>query len=250
MLMGVPVMFLDVLYLLSCAIPGMGFLLGYLNNNAFPKPLSEEEEKQYLKLYMEGDKNARNVLIERNLRLVAHIIKKFESTGIDRDDLISIGTIGLIKAINTFDANKKIRLATYSARCIENEILMHLRSTKNSRNDVFLNDTIGKDKEGNEMTIEETLGTDTDEILEQVESKDDQRLLTELMQVLTPKERYVIILRYGLGNREEKTQREIAKTLGISRSYISRIEKKAVQKLEKQMRFLEKQTEKERRNLV
>lgn len=223
----------DLIYLLTCTLPCMGFLLGYLSGNAFPKPLSEKEEKKCLAEYAQGSTEAKDRLIEHNLRLVAHIAKKFESTGIDKDDLISIGAIGLIKAVNTFDAGKNIRIATYAARCIENEILMYIRSTKNSRNDCFLGDTIGKDKEGNEMTLQETLGTDPCEILDKVETDDDIRVLGEVFDVLTPKEKYIIINRYGLGKHQEKTQREIAKEMGISRSYISRIEKKAVEKLRK-----------------
>ena len=233
-------MLTDLMYLLTCALPCMGFLLGYLSGNAFPKPLSEAEERECLAKYAEGDTAARDKLIEHNLRLVAHIAKKFESTGIDKDELISIGTIGLIKAVNTFDANKNIRIATYSARCIENEILMYIRSTKNSRGECYLGDTIGKDKEGNEMTLQETLGTDAEEILSKVENDDDIRVLSEIFHVLTPKEKFVIINRYGLAGCEEKTQREIAKEMGISRSYISRIEKKAVGKLQKAMAELEK----------
>ena len=213
-------------------LPCMGFLLGYLNTNSFPKPLSDAEEQLYLRKMAEGDQAARDKLIEHNLRLVAHIVKKFESTGIGREDLISLGTIGLIKAINTFDTEKKIRVATYAARCIENEILMYIRSIKNSKNDCYLSDPIGQDKEGNEMTLNETLGSDPDEIFQQVELEDDKRMLNESLQVLTPKERYVIVCRYGLGQREARTQREIAKDLGISRSYISRIEKKAIAKLQ------------------
>jgi RNA polymerase sporulation-specific sigma factor len=230
----------DLLYLLTCALPCMGFLLGYLSGSAFPKPLSEAEEKECLRKYAQGDIAARDKLIEHNLRLVAHIAKKFESTGIDKDDLISIGTIGLIKAVNTFDPEKKIRIATYGARCIENEILMYIRSIKNCRNDCYLGDTIGKDKEGNEMTLQETLGTDPDEILDKVEIDDDIRVLNQVFDVLTPKEKYVIINRYGLCGNEERTQREIAGVMGISRSYISRIEKKAVNKLRAAIKELEK----------
>ncbi|MGI5823956.1 MAG: RNA polymerase sporulation sigma factor SigK [Bacillota bacterium] len=233
----------DLVYLLTCALPCMGFLLGYLSGSAFPKPLSEDEEKECLQKYAAGDTEARDKLIEHNLRLVAHIAKKFESTGIDKDDLISIGTIGLIKAVNTFDTGKNIRIATYSARCIENEILMYIRSTKNSRSDCYLGDTIGKDKEGNEMTLQETLGTDPGEILDKVEIDDDVRVLGEVFNILTPKEKYVIVNRYGLCRHEEKTQREIAAAMGISRSYISRIEKKAVGKLRKAMTELEKKGE-------
>ncbi len=226
-------MFWELIYLFGSLVPGMGFLLGYLNSNAFPKPLEPEAERQYLQAWSEGDKNARLKLIEHNLRLVAHIVKKFENSGPDREDLISIGTIGLIKAINTFDLNKKIKLTTYAAKCIENEVLMFLRSTKNARTEVSLNDSIGSDKEGNQITLLETLGSDGTEILETVESKDDERLLHLSLKTLSPKERYIIIQRYGLCGAEEHTQREIANQLGISRSYVSRIEKKALQKLHK-----------------
>ncbi len=226
-------MFWELIYLFGSLVPGMGFLLGYLNSNAFPKPLEPEAERQYLQAWAEGDKNARLKLIEHNLRLVAHIVKKFENSGPDREDLISIGTIGLIKAINTFDLDKKIKLTTYAAKCIENEVLMFLRSTKNVRTEVSLNDPIGSDKEGNQITLLETLGSDGTEILETVESKDDERLLHLSLKTLSPKERYIIIQRYGLCGAEEHTQREIAKQLGISRSYVSRIEKKALQKLHK-----------------
>lgn len=226
-------MFWELIYLFGSLVPGMGFLLGYLNSNAFPKPLEAAEEQQYLQAWAEGDKSARLKLIEHNLRLVAHIVKKFESSGADREDLISIGTIGLIKAINTFDLTKKIKLTTYAAKCIENEVLMFLRSTKNSRTEVSLNDPIGSDKEGNQITLLETLGSDGAEVLDTIESKDDERLLHLSLKTLSPKERYIIIQRYGLCGAEEHTQREIAVQLGISRSYVSRIEKKALQKLHK-----------------
>lgn len=226
-------MFWELIYLFGSLIPGMGFLLGYLNSNAFPKPLKAEQEKELLNAWKGGDEAARQKLIEHNLRLVAHIVKKFENSGPDRDDLISIGAIGLIKAINTFDTDKNIKLATYAARCIENEILMHLRATKNSRTEVSLNDPIGADKEGNQITLMETLGSDEGEILEEVENKDDERLLRLSIKHLSPKEKYIITLRYGLEGCEEHTQREIAKQLGISRSYVSRIEKRALQKLQR-----------------
>lgn len=223
----------ELLYLFGTLVPGLGFLLGYLNSNAFPKPLSAEEERAALLALSRGDKQARTLLIEHNLRLVAHIVRKFDSTGFDKEDLISIGTIGLIKAINTFNPEKNIRLTTYSARCIENEVLMFLRATKNSRTEVSLNDPVGTDKEGNQITLLETLGTDGGEILDEVESRDDGRLLRLSLTDLSPKERYIVIKRYGLDGGDERTQREIAKELGISRSYVSRIEKKALQKLHK-----------------
>lgn len=223
----------ELLYLFGTLAPGLGFLLGYLNSNAFPKPLSPEEEQTAIAAMSKGDKAARATLIEHNLRLVAHITRKFEATGIEREDLISIGTIGLIKAINTFNTDKNIKLTTYAARCIENEVLMFLRATKNSRSEVSLNDPVGADKEGNQITLLETLGTDGSEILDEVESRDDERWLKISLTTLTPKERYIIIRRYGLDGKDELTQREVARLLGISRSYVSRIEKKALQKLGK-----------------
>ncbi len=205
--------------------------IGYISNNVFPTPLNETEEAFHLKKLKEGDEDSRNILIEHNLRLVAHICKKFENTGLDKDDLISIGTIGLIKAINTFQNDKGTRLATYAARCIENEILMYLRSSRNLRQEVYLQDPVGVDKEGNEVTLMDLLGSDGDEIMELVANSEEERQLLSKLYVLDAKEKYVICARYGLGNTIQRTQREIAKTLGISRSYVSRIEKKAVTKL-------------------
>ncbi|NMB13480.1 MAG: RNA polymerase sporulation sigma factor SigK [Firmicutes bacterium] len=217
-------------------LQGFVFLISYVtNNNAFPLPLSEKEEAELLDRLQTGDSEARNILVERNLRLVAHIVKKFENTGEETDDLISIGTIGLIKAINTFDIAQKTRLATYAARCIENEILMHLRSTKKSRNDVMLYDAIGADKEGNEITLIDILGTDPDEVLERVELSVEQERLREMLMNLGAREKKVLELRYGLGDGVRKTQREISRKLGISRSYVSRIEKRAITKLQQEM---------------
>lgn len=223
----------ELIYLFGTLAPGLGFLLGYLNSSSFPKPLSAEEEKAAVLAMGHGDESARSRLIEHNLRLVAHITRKFETSGIDREDLISIGTIGLIKAINTFNAEKNIKLTTYAARCIENEVLMYLRSTKNSRTEVSLNDPVGADKDGNQITLLETLGTDGGEILDEVESRDDERWLKLNLTTLSPKERYIIIKRYGLDGQDEMTQREVARQLGISRSYVSRIEKKTLQRLGK-----------------
>jgi RNA polymerase sporulation-specific sigma factor len=199
--------------------------------NTFPRPLSDKEESRYLALWKKGDMGARNTLVERNLRLVAHIIKKFENCQEDAEDLISIGTIGLIKAINTFDQGKGTRLATYAARCIENEILMHLRSAKKNRSEVSLYDPIGFDREGNEITLIETLGSDPDLIPDTVGQRLEEANLRQKIRLLDGKERQVLELRYGLEGRLRRTQREIAKMLGISRSYVSRIEKKAVNKL-------------------
>ncbi len=217
-------------------LQGLTFLISYVtNSNAFPMPLSEKEEAELLAKLQDGDGEARNILVERNLRLVAHIVKKFENTGEETDDLISIGTIGLIKAINTFDVTQKTRLATYATRCIENEILMHLRSTKKSRNDVLLYDAIGADKEGNEITLIDILGTDPDEVLERVELSVEQERLREMLTGLGPREKKVLELRYGLIDGIRKTQREISRKLGISRSYVSRIEKRAITKLQQEM---------------
>ena len=200
--------------------------------NSFPKPLSEEEEEHYLILYEQGDEDAKNKLIEHNLRLVAHIVKKYSNTGKDPDDLISIGTIGLIKSVNTYNRNKGVRLATYSARCIENELLMHLRTTKKNKVEVSLNEPIGIDREGNEISFNDVLGTDPDSILDDVEVKMQVKKLYEALATeLKDRERIVLTLRYGLNGETCKTQREVAKMLKISRSYVSRIEKKAILKL-------------------
>ncbi|MCF6464159.1 RNA polymerase sporulation sigma factor SigK [Clostridium sp. Cult1] len=206
---------------------------GYVSNtNSFPRPLNKEEEAYYLKKCAAGDEKARNILIERNLRLVAHIVKKYNNTGKDIDDLISIGTIGLIKAISTFDINKGTRLATYAARCIENEILMTIRSNKKSKGEVSLQEPIGIDKEGNEISLLDILGTDTDDILDEVHLKlQTKRLYQAINKVLKDREKKIVELRYGLVDGGCKTQREIAAMLGISRSYVSRIEKRAIEKL-------------------
>lgn len=199
---------------------------------SFPKPLSTKEEMEYLALCREGDKEARAVLIERNLRLVAHIVKKYNTNDKDTDDLISIGTIGLIKAIDTFDMNKGIRLATYASRCIDNELLMMLRSDKKQSKEVYLYEPIGADKEGNEINLLDIIESVDVDIIDNMELKQNVIKLYRLVgEVLTDREKEIILLRYGLGNKGEVTQREIAGKLGISRSYVSRIEKKALRKL-------------------
>lgn len=212
-------------------------LTSYVSNtNSFPQPLSYEEEQHYLQLYAQGDQRAKNILIERNLRLVAHVVKKYSNVVKDPDDLISIGTIGLIKGITTFDPSKGTRLATYAARCIENEILMYVRSSKKEKKEVFLQEPIGTDKEGNEVTLIDILGTDEDVIIDQVSDRMQiARLYKKMGSVLKDRERLIIELRYGLINGNDKTQREIAQMLGISRSYVSRIEKKALSKLNKEL---------------
>lgn len=207
-------------------------LVSYVKNNAFPQPLSEEEELKHLRLMAEGNQQSRNLLIEHNLRLVAHIVKKFDNTGEDLEDLISIGTIGLIKAIESFSPDKGTKLATFAARCIENEILMHLRSLKKTRKDVSLHDPIGTDKEGNEITLIDILGTDTDDVVDKVQLKIEKSKIYRNLDILDEREKEVVIGRFGLeAGGEERTQREIAKELGISRSYVSRIEKRALMKL-------------------
>jgi len=218
--------------LAAAIVRSMLLLAGFVaNSSTFPQPLNEEEEAKYLSRLQKGDEEARAVLIERNLRLVAHIVKKFDNTGEDVDDLISIGTVGLIKAIGTFKPDRGTRLATYAARCIENEILMHLRSLKRVRGEVSLYDPIGVDREGNEITLIDVLGSDPDVVPDLVGKRLDESKLREKLKKLGGKERQVLELRYGISGGARKTQREIARMLGISRSYVSRIEKKAVMKL-------------------
>ncbi|BDR69487.1 RNA polymerase sigma factor [Clostridium tetani] len=205
-------------------------------NNSFPKPLKAEEEKYYLKQLEKGDISAKGVLIERNLRLVAHIVKKYSFPGKDMDDLISIGTIGLIKAIDSFKIDRGTRLATYAAKCIENEILMLIRNNKKTKGEVYLQDPIGIDKEGNEISLMDVLGTDEDAIVDIVEYRIKLKKLYEKIDIcLTEREKAVIEMRYGLVDGGIKTQREIAEILGISRSYVSRIEKRSLKKLCKEM---------------
>ncbi|MBE3583771.1 MAG: RNA polymerase sporulation sigma factor SigK [Limnochordaceae bacterium] len=198
---------------------------------AFPPPLPREEEEEWIRRLEQGDGQAAQVLAERNLRLVAHIAKKYDTSGEDPDDLISIGTIGLVKAIRTFNSHQNTRLATYAARCIHNEILMYLRSRRHSRQDAFLSEPVGADREGNEVTLMDVLGGDSGEVYDRVENRVEQERLWEQFQHLTQRERWVLTLRYGLHDGVERTQREISKLLGVSRSYVSRIEKRALLKL-------------------
>ena len=201
------------------------------SNNVFKEPLSKEEEKKYIDLLLKKDKKARDILIEHNLRLVAHITKKYENTNIDNDDLISIGTIGLIKGIDSYSKKHGTRITTYCAKCIENEILMFFRSNKKNNNNISLDDPIGYDKEGNDITILDVLKTQKPDYIENMYIKDNVKLLKEYINKLTDREREIIIKRYGLLNEDEKTQKEIAKDLKISRSYVSRIEKRAITKI-------------------
>lgn len=199
---------------------------------SFPHPLNASEERYYLQKYTEGDLEAKHILIERNLRLVAHIVKKYQSMEEDTEDLLSIGTIGLIKAVVTFNPDKSVRLGTYAARCIENEVLMHLRSRKKCSREVSLYEPIGTDREGNEIQLFDIIETQEDDAHRKVELRDDiQMLYRKVESELSPRERLVLKMRYGLYNEEEYTQREIAGQLGISRSYVSRIEKSAIEKL-------------------
>ncbi|HEY4553635.1 MAG TPA: RNA polymerase sporulation sigma factor SigK [Bacillaceae bacterium] len=207
------------------------FLVSYVKNNAFPQPLSPEDEHKYLQLMAKGDEEARNVLIEHNLRLVAHIVKKFENTGEDSEDLISIGTIGLIKAIESYSFGKGTKLATYAARCIENEILMHLRALKKTKKDVSLHDPIGQDKEGNEISLIDVLKSEAEDVFDTIQLNMELERVKEYIDILDDREREVIVGRFGLNLEKERTQREIAKELGISRSYVSRIEKRALMKM-------------------
>ena len=198
----------------------------------FPPSLSAEEEQYYLQKYLEGDLEAKHILIERNLRLVAHVMKKYQHLEESQEDLISIGTIGLIKAIITFNPDKNNRLGTYAARCIENEILMMLRTRKKISKEVSLYEPIGTDREGNEIQLYDIMEADDTDIQSKINLKDDIMLLYDKIEsVLSPRERLVLKMRYGLYNQEEYTQREIAEQLGISRSYVSRIEKSAIEKL-------------------
>lgn len=218
----------------AALLKGTLVLLGYLNHQIFPQPLDEESEKLWLEKMEKGSDEARNKLIEHNLRLVAHVVRKYESSGEDMEDLISIGTIGLIKAIRTFKNERGVRLATYAARCIENEVLMHLRNIKKMRQEVYIYDPIGYDKEGNEISLIDILTTDN-EIVDIVEMKMQDEKMRSKIGLLSRRERQVIEMRYGLFNGLKETQREIARKLGISRSYVSRIEKRALKKLIKEI---------------
>lgn len=224
----------DLLIILSQIIFGVGYIQ---SGNLFPEPLSQEDEKYYLEKMKEGDEGARNVLIERNLRLVAHVAKKYSSSNVDQDDLISIGSIGLIKGINSFDMTKSFKLATYVAKCIENEILMYLRSNKKRGADVYLNEPIGKDKDDNEVTLQEVLENSDRNIEEVVDLKLKIKLLYEKMKkILKEREKLIIELRFGLNGQRPKTQKEIAKMMNISRSYVSRIESRAIGKLAREIK--------------
>ena len=196
-----------------------------------PEPLSREEEEKYIELKEKGDNHAKDVLIEHNLRLVVFLAKKYENTGVDLEDLVSIGSIGLIKGINTFSSGKNIKLATYASRCIDNEILMYLRKNKKIKSEVSIDQALSYDGDGNELHLEDIIGTDKDEVPNTLEAKDDYQLMIQEILGLRPRDREIMILRYGLLGGEEFTQKEVADKLGISQSYISRIEKKVIRRL-------------------
>lgn len=219
-------MFLNLLNILKDLL----FFTGSYSNNIFPEPLSEKEERDAIEKMLQGDKDARNKLIEHNLRLVAHIVKKFDAKD-DTDDLISIGTIGLIKGIDSYKDNKKTKITTYAARCIQNEILMYFRSNKNRNNTISLNDIIGYDKEGNEINLIEMIKDKEIDLFDKLDIKNNITLLNKYLKLLNPREKEIIIKRYGLYNTRDMTQKEIAKELKISRSYVSRIEKRALTKM-------------------
>lgn len=220
-----------LLNLFNFIVNNLPFFTGAYSNNVFPDPLSKEEEELYINQMLQGDKKARAKLIEHNLRLVAHIVKKFESNTNDIDDLIGIGTVGLIKGIDSFSPNKNVRLTTYIAKCAENEILMHFRSDKKNAKNISIYDGISYDKEGNEITILDVLKTEDPDYAEEIYKNDNIVLLRKYLNVLSNRERDVLTKRYGLDGNDEITQKEIAKTLGISRSYVSRIEKRAITKI-------------------
>ena len=202
---------------------------------SFPKPLTAEEERMYLQRSAAGDLEARNILIERNLRLVAHIMKKYYSQSADQEDLISIGTIGLIKAINTFRTDKNIKLATYASRCIENEILMYLRKNNGSRVEVSFDEPLNTDWDGKELLLSDVLGTDSDVVMRPIEDDVDRQMLADAVAKLSPRERDIITMRFGLGGSKELTQKEVADRLGISQSYISRLEKRIILRLRREI---------------
>ena len=214
------------------------FVLGYISNNSlFPESLSQEDERMYVEKMRDGDQDAKNILIEHNLRLVAHVCKKYNNTNIDQDDLISIGSIGLIKGINSYNPEKSIKLSTYISKCIDNEILMYLRSNKKTNSEVYLEDPIGKDKDDNTVRLGEVLENNDKPIEEEVDLKMKiNKLYEKIKKVLKNRERTIIELRFGLNGKEPKTQKEIAKDMGISRSYVSRIETKAIGKLAKEIK--------------
>ena len=216
-------------------ISSMLYSLRLSNGGSFPKPLTAREEREYLERAAQGDLEARNVLIERNLRLVAHIMKKYYTQTSDQEDLISIGTIGLIKAVGTYQPARSIKLATYASRCIENEILMYLRKTSSQKTELSFDEPLDTDWDGNELLLSDILGTESDLVMRPIEADVDRQLLHRAMDSLEPRERKIITLRFGLDGREERTQKEVADRLGISQSYISRLEKRIMLRLRREI---------------
>ena len=208
-------------------------LLYIAGSDKLPEPLDSEEEKELLEKLMKKDTEAKNILIERNLRLVVYIAKKFENSGVNIEDLVSIGTIGLMKAINSYDLSKNIKLATYASRCIENEILMHLRKNNKIKAEISIDEPINTDSEGNDLSLADILGTDNDSIFKHVEESDNKKVLIKAIKKLNKREKTIMQLRYGFNGLDELTQKEVADKLGISQSYISRIEKKVINNLKK-----------------
>lgn len=228
-------MLFAILLTIAGAVKELALLVSHIKNNSFPHPLDSAQEREQLERLAQGDEEARKTLIEHNLRLVAHIVKKYDNTRLENDDLISIGTVGLIKAINTFDMAKGVKLATYSARCIENEILMQLRAMKKNRDDISLEEPLGIDQEGNELSLMDILGCQSD-LFEKVNQKIEVAWLLETMRRLPKRERFVLERRFALADGRSWAQREIAAKLGISRSYVSRIEKRALRLLNSYLR--------------
>lgn len=204
-------------------------------SDTLPAPLPREQEAEMIARLEEGDPEAKSTLIEHNLRLVVYIARRFENTGVGIEDLISIGTIGLIKAVSTFKADKNIRLATYSSRCIENEILMHLRKTAQLKSEVSFDEPLNTDWDGNELLLSDILGTDGDTVMRPIEADVDRKLLMDALEKLAPREKQIITMRFGLDGRPERTQKEVADSLGISQSYISRLEKRIIARLKKEI---------------
>ncbi len=221
----------SILFFLLDLFKNLFFFTASYSNNLFPDPLTDEEEEKHLKLMKDGNEESRNILIEHNLRLVAHIVKKFDHKIGDQDDLISIGTIGLIKGIDTYQINKSVKLTTYCARCIQNEILMYYRSNNKNNKNISINESVGFDKEGNEITILDILKSEKPDFAMDLHTKENIKLLNKYINVLNEREKDIIKRRYGLFNSKEQTQKSIAKNLGISRSYVSRIEKRALIKM-------------------
>ena len=218
---------------LGLRLPGKIMYIG--GSDTLPPPLSRDEEAELIRRLDEGDEQVKSQLIERNLRLVVYIARRFENTGVGIEDLISIGTIGLIKAINTYQPSKNIKLATYASRCIENEILMHLRKTTNLKSEVSFDEPLNTDWDGNELLLSDILGTDSDLVMKPIEEDVDRKLLSDALEKLEDRERHIITLRFGLEGQRSHTQKEVADSLGISQSYISRLEKRIIARLKRQI---------------